>query len=165
MKKLLPLLLVLLLFSACTSKKSTEITQITTTLPQYVPGSIKLLPGKEYSEDELLPRKQSYRSIYYSIPGIIMDPYDENGEAIAYMESIAKAHKGKESDKMCLVTFIKYFKIPKEKFIELVNQQAQAIASLKEAGINIDTEEFEIPNPDIIYTFDNEIINEYYRRQ
>ena len=23
----------------------------------------------------------------------------------------------------------------------------------------------ELPNPDIIYTFDNEIINEYYRRR
>jgi hypothetical protein len=33
-----------------------------------------------------------------------------------------------------------------------------------ELGIDMTNEENELPNGDIIYTFDNDIINEYYRR-
>ena len=65
---------------------------------------------------------------------------------------------GEHFDEMYLVSFIKHFNIPREEFDKAVKEYIshRTTEELKK-------EFWEAPNADIIYTFDNEIINEYYR--
>jgi hypothetical protein len=69
---------------------------------------------------------------------------------------------GKEPEEMLLVTFVKYYEISKEDF-EKATKNEEKIHN--QFGENLYLEDYELPNADIIYTFDNEIINEYYRRE
>lgn len=194
MKRLaISLILVLLLFGACRESLPNETTTVRTIaetfatnpteqsttetgarttvwktnpdtgLPKYVPGNVILDPGYDISLGED-PYKCSYRYVYYTVSGILTDYYGQK-EVSDYLESLGNSREWKEPKEMPIVSVIKHFKIPKEKFIELNNQHAEAIAGLASSGINVDTEELELPNADIIYTFDNDIINEYYRRE
>ena len=63
---------------------------------------------------------------------------------------------------MCLVAMIKLYNVPKEKFEEAIQRQAEILLA---EGRDLSTEDWELPNADIIYTFDNEVINAYYRRE
>ena len=58
--------------------------------------------------------------------------------------------------------FIKYFRISREVF-----EEGLALLRFWDEKFDNDTstEARELPNADIIYTFDNDIINEYYRRR
>jgi hypothetical protein len=78
------------------------------------------------------------------------------------MQLLIEADNGNEPTEMTTVAFIKHFKIPKEKFMELVEEDEKISTSM---GLNLSTEDYELPNADIIYTFDNDIINYYYRRE
>ena len=62
---------------------------------------------------------------------------------------------------MVLVTLIKHCNISRQDFDKAVKQLVEQYAT---SGLDMTTEDYEIPNADIIYTFDNEIINAYYRR-
>ena len=68
-----------------------------------------------------------------------------------------RTNYGRDQDEMFLVSFVKRYNIPREAFDEAVDK---FIASNREW---VTEEEYEVPNADIIYTFDNEIINYYYR--
>lgn len=61
---------------------------------------------------------------------------------------------------MLLVTMIKRYNIPKEAFQSVVDYYIQLCQKLDQDMLH---EEYEIPNVDVIYTFDNEIINRFYR--
>ena len=66
---------------------------------------------------------------------------------------------------MYIISFIKHFNISKDDFKKACEQrklQNEEWAALHNNDIN--NEKLEIPNADIIYTFNNTIINEYYRR-
>jgi len=63
---------------------------------------------------------------------------------------------------MRLKMFVEYFDISKESFELFVNTEKDISLENDEILTN---EENELPNPDIIYTFDNEIIDAYYRRE
>lgn len=66
---------------------------------------------------------------------------------------------------MYLVSFVKHFKIPREDFEKCVENIRQTYEWFHDThGDDISDEIHELPNADIIYTFDNEIINNYYRR-
>jgi len=60
------------------------------------------------------------------------------------------------------LAFIKHFRIAREVF-----EQGIALQKFwdEEFGNDTSAETNELPNADIIYTFDNDIINEYYRRR
>jgi hypothetical protein len=125
-------------------------------MPEYVPGSIKLEP------DELIGGDFSYtptkRQVYYSVTSEIIEmiPAGTTDELFEKNKDIYT-----EPTEMRLVTVIKYCNIPKADFVAAMEREkAKRLA----VGLDITEEEFEIPNPDIIYTFDNEIINYYYRR-
>jgi len=60
------------------------------------------------------------------------------------------------------VTVIKQYHIPKEQFETAVQIEAERRIQW---GYDLSEEENELPNADIIYSFDNEIINAYYRRE
>ena len=59
-----------------------------------------------------------------------------------------------EPAEMVTVAFVKRFNISKEEFELAVGKNSK-----------YNDEDAELPNADIVYTFDNAIINEYYRRE
>ncbi len=129
------------------------------TLPEYKAGSIKLEPQEQ--DDYSFNRK--YRISYYQIWGEFVELLNEE-ENQDYMEWVDKKSKqenyGELQNEMLLVSFIKRYNIPREKFDQAVEKY---IANSKAARCDLLSEQYEAPNGDIIYTFDNEIINRYYR--
>ena len=63
---------------------------------------------------------------------------------------------------MLMVYLIKRYKIPKEAFKEAVREEAEFRIRNR---YDLSDEKYELPNADILYTFDNEIIDAYYRRE
>jgi hypothetical protein len=68
-----------------------------------------------------------------------------------------------------LISFIQYFQIPKEVFAAEIEKFRKIDLSDPDPDpdslFNPSGEWMEYPNLDILYTFDNEIINEYYKRE
>jgi len=96
-----------------------------------------------------------HQAVYYGIPGFFSNLVD--GYEYSYWLGREKPIFD-DFHEMALVQFIKRFDIPKEKFEEVVKKHDQG--SL-EAGFVADGQKRY--NADIIYTFDNELISEYYR--
>ena len=165
----------LLLLGACamdgepmtTPESENNITTAVATslLPVYIPGSIKLASDEEIQADESWPFYPKYRGIYYTIDGAYDALYDSSraeewGEVMRQKRIINGEYA--EVDEMDYVTFIKYFQIEREDFENAIEKQRE-IQNL--FGQDETSELWELPNADIIYTFDNDIINEYYRRE
>lgn len=129
------------------------------TWTEYVPGTIKLVPQK--SDDFSFERK--YRYIYYGyclhFVNLLSD--EQRADWWEFSEEDGKrTNYGEYQEEMVLVTMIKRYNIPKEAFQKVVNKCVQIEQKL---GLDLMCERDEIPNADIIYTFDNEIINRFYR--
>jgi hypothetical protein len=125
-------------------------------LPTYVSGSIKLAPDVVIEADfEFTPTK---RRLYYNIPGPFISLAQEGT-----LDELFEKNKDiySEPQEMALATLVKYCNISRQDFNKAVDEYIKMCAS---AGFDMVEEQFEIPNADIIYVFDNEIINEYYRR-
>ena len=125
-------------------------TQIT-----FMPEDIRL--QERYALDRL---DTSKRYVYSTCFGeahdlFPMHAYDEMHEA-------RMRYYGEPETEMALVTLIKKYGIPKEKFEEAIRKEAEYRISV---GRDLSSEYGELPNADIVYTFDNEIINAYYRRK
>lgn len=70
----------------------------------------------------------------------------------------------KEPKEMALVSFIKYFNISKADFENKIKEVTQIFMETSGGdAFRYHTEQYELPNADILYTFDNDVINEYYR--
>jgi hypothetical protein len=133
-------------------------------LPVYKPADIKPFSSEElssYADDSYDP---DYRGVYYTVPDEIWELTDpEREEAFnIYREDC--------QNEMWLVSVVKYFDIPENDFVnalkktpERVIRQEVQYGGKKAEDIDFSRELYELPNPDIIYTFDNEIINAYYR--
>jgi hypothetical protein len=63
---------------------------------------------------------------------------------------------------MCLVTLVKRYDVPRVKFEEAVKKAAEQLIA---EGRDLSDEYWELPNTDILYTFNNDIIDAYYRRE
>jgi len=124
-------------------------------LPTYTPGSIQLTPNGISGDFEFAPTK---RRLYYNIPGPFSSLAPEGT-----MDELFEKDKDiySEPQEMALVTLVKRCNISRQNFEKTVDEYIEMCAS---ARYDTAHEDFEIPNTDIIYTFDNEIINEYYRR-
>jgi len=109
-----------------------------------------------------LPYERQYRYIYYQLESTyyLLADWHEANEFLGEYEKENPFET--EISEMILVTFIKHFQIPREDFEKAVAYQWDY---QKRYGVDMTSERFELPNPDIIYTFDNDIINEYYRRR
>ena len=131
----------------------------TARLPEYQPGSIRLVDQDQ--DDYNFQRK--YRISYYRIWGEFTECLTEEQNQ-DYMEWVDKKSKedgyGKNRNEMLLASFIKRYNIPREEFDKAVRKYTDKCIEL---GWDTTTEEYEVPNGDIIYTFDNAIINHYYR--
>jgi len=141
-----------------TGSLPTTSTTVSPNLPKYVDGTIEILP-----EDELLldfPFEMNFRWIYYGLPGAYGDmvPHDEAFEE--FMRPYEETNH-QEPQVMILAMMIQYFNIPREEFDKAEEIYIDNRISM---GMDMTTELYEVPNGDIIYTFDHAIINEYYRR-
>jgi hypothetical protein len=129
--------------------------------PFYVPPeSVELDPGEEYCDEDAAYFKRHYRMIYYAIPSPI-DQLAEEGVP-EFFEKISTEADGKEINEMLIVTFVKKIDISKTDFEKALTEVAEIYEI---SGFDVTQEAFEISNADIIYTFDNDIINAYYRRE
>ena len=127
-------------------------------LPRHVPGSITLRPDGYLEAMFDLPFTLRHRAVFYSIPADIERMVDDPEASIWVDENILR-----EADPtvMPLAAFIQRFNIQKEDFVAVVEEMRKnAIAS----GFDLYDEDFELPNADIIFTFDNELISHFYRR-
>ena len=133
--------------------KTTSTTETTTRrnvlglLPS--PDAIILSDPDSYIVDD--DGNQAYRAIYYNIPGSILCLGDRT-----------RPNENWIADEMLIVTFVKHHDITKEIFIAAVQEMYERYSA---NGWDLTEEGTELPNPDIIFTFDNEIINAYYRRE
>jgi hypothetical protein len=137
--------------------QSTEVRTTVVSIQKYIPGSIELMPLFEL---ELPWEELHFRYRYYAVQGFYR--LVDDSELEEWSRKYDEDFEGKEPTEMALVSYIKYFNIPKEVFEDENRKLAKAWTDL---GIANQDERYEIPNPDIIYTFDNDIINEYYRRE
>jgi len=96
-----------------------------------------------------------YRFCYYVFPNELYDMYLNQADA--------DWHTRPSNDYMTAVEFIRQFSIPKENFVKAMRKFGDNNIDLRKCGNMFET--WEVLNPDIIYTFDNEIINAYYRRE
>ncbi|MBS5734595.1 MAG: hypothetical protein KHW87_07840 [Clostridiales bacterium] len=112
-----------------------------------------------------------YRDTYYWVTPDLLSAANIGNEEYGQwiVENIYPNEiNGIEPQEMYTVTFIKDFHISREAF-EQACQEFQLWLEDKskrwaEGDAIFSMERYEMPNADIIYTFDNEIINNYYRR-
>ena len=140
------------------SPTATETLPVPVSLPEYKPGSVKLEPQ---DQDEF-SFERKYRLAYYRIWGCFTACLTEE-ETADYMQWVDEYNKstnyGETQEEMLLVTYIKRYNISRAEFDAAVEKMQAEMPP--EDGVIY--EESEIPNGDIIYTFDNEVINRYYR--
>lgn len=131
------------------------------------------------------PYKTKYRRIYYSGGSSGLDTFFgnlvSNEEYDEWMNQyyakqptgdgmFREGEKIVEPTRMKIVDFVMYFDIPKDVFEEANNTWCHS-RMIKWGDVPVmnpkdykEQEEFEVYNVDIIYTFDDEIINAYYER-
>ncbi len=134
-------------------------------------SSIKLIPAGG-SEDFFGIKKYKYRYNYYRITAHYIDIVGAEAY-FKWFESNPDFAK-KNLDEMLMVSYIKHFGITREQFDAASqmrkdfyeeNGNTLLIYPFENDGeYSYDDEADEIYNADIIYTFDNELINEYYAR-
>ena len=142
-----------------------EVTSIS--WPTYAPADIKLTPNEFLFSKETWGCILKYRLVYYGIPSYVGELARNSGIQGPDIDALHLGSNGTyvESDEMDIVVWIKHFGIEKEDFVASMEKNKQwRLENWKEMS-DLDAEGLEYPNPDIIYTFDNEIINAYYRRE
>lgn len=130
-----------------------------------LPTSIKLNEGGSPLSGMIdgLEYEPAYRFCYYFISNRYIHLVSDQNAANAFIEELlSKQSLTEDLETMMLKDFVKHFNISKSDFLVATQKEIDAANSL---GIDISKEEYEIPNADIIYTFDDEIINNYYRRE
>ena len=141
---------------AFTVKDNSSATDCHEILP---PDSIRI---QDFQEDDYNFDRE-YREAYYrSWVGFL--PLLSDSQRQEYFDWVddfrSENDYGRDQQEMLLVAMIKQFNIPRAAFEQAV---AYYISAAEAVGCDLASELYEPPNPDIIYTFDNEIINEYYR--
>lgn len=125
-------------------------------LPEYVDGSITL----NRKAPQGITYARSYRNCYYKLGNTFSKLFPED-KLEAAMASLVKTKNGEEPDVMVLAALLEYFGIEKAEFEAAIETER---AYCQKYGLDTTNEDYELPNADIIYTFDEEIIKHYYRR-
>lgn len=138
-------------------------------IPEFVQGDMEVYSPEDTREAYVLcgsPYVPTYRAVYYYPATCFSDLVDEDSFSTWYQDVyMTDFINGIEPQEMYLVSFVKHFKIPREDFEKCVENIRQTYEWFHDThGDDISDEIHELPNADIIYTFDNEIINNYYRR-
>ena len=130
-------------------------------LPRHMPGSIILHPERLFSSLIDVSSPMQFRAVFYNISAEFMDlvPVDELGD---WLDGIGETYL----DSMMLMRFVQYFNITREEFDRVADELRVVLERMATRGtIDIADEFFELPNADIIFTFDNDIIRYYFRRE
>ncbi len=180
MKKLNTIILlffIILSFVACTNENQQETTTAENKQSASVDETIHSDIDSKNEPDNLKETEasysgggeltlQKYRSIYYSIPSPFWDIVDENSRQDIYGEYWEQPYS--QINTMRMKIFVEEYNVPREKF-DAANAEWARIVKEKLYGtpvINpqdfVNQEFNEVYNADIIYTFNDEIINEYY---
>lgn len=170
-------LFILLSFIACTNDNGQEKTTTKNTQSTFVDETVYSNLDPQSNQDVSNETRlsdigggeitlQKYRSIYYSIPSPFWDIVDENSRNNIYGEYWELPYS--ETNVMRMKIFVEEYNVPREKF-DAANAEWARIVKEKLYGTPVinpqdfANQEFnEVYNADIIYTFDDEIINEYY---
>jgi len=127
-------------------------------LPRHTPGSIRILNDSHFA-----PRYGSYvlrfRDGFYKISGFFIDLVDIDD--FDYFTRMYM-HMPENDGYMILMLFVRYFNITRDEFDEALERLRNWRLYM---GTYIYCEEWEIPNADIIFTFNNDIIRYFYRRE
>ena len=134
-------------------------------LPQHEPGDIELECVDVLMYDYHMPFVPQHRAIFYNM-GPFIDMY-ENWDAVLEWSQIDIPLYI-----MPLAQYIQHFNITREQFDGFVEEMLERIEQTNiwsaERGIppiDLNYEMNEIPNADIVFTFDNDIISYFYRRE
>ena len=123
-------------------------------IPEYRPGSITLWPDGQLEETFYLPYTLHHRAI----PAII----DELVDGPEVQEWLLEVASDSERPTVMLIkAFVQRFNIQKEDFVAAVEELREIYIALDH---DLTDELYELPNADIIFTFDNELISHFYRR-
>lgn len=137
-------------------------------IPQFVQGDMKIRTAQGALEHA--PYKTTFppkfRDCYYWGQSVLYDLVDNEAFGEWYNAVVQPdIDSNAEPQEMYTVSFVKYFQISRDDFDRCCEAKRERMESLRdEHGHDITGEGAEIPNGDIIYTFDNEIINSYYLR-
>jgi len=128
-------------------------------LPRHVSGSLVLMPEDNLSGVVDLSISPQFRYAFYIIPGEIMDMV-RGGDRSRYDWL---RNEGRElQDQMLLMHFVRYFNISRADFDTVIERKREAGLRW---GVDFATEWDELPNADIIFTFDDDIVRYFYRRE
>ena len=158
------LLISLLCFSACTQNQTPQNTTETSEATTSVTANETLPTEKDAGGGSLTTRK--YRVRYYSIPYQFVLLVGE--ESYREWRNKLGSQSPDDTNEMVMKKFVQHFNISREDFekanLEFAKVLAEGIINfpLMNPKDYADQEVDEIFNPDIIYTFDDEIINNYY---
>ena len=142
------------------SENNIQKTSSETSFAEYTYNS----PESDVGGGEIV--QQKYRQCYYNISYQLSLLVDENELRTWEEETYAKDPN--ETNEMVVKLFVQHFNISKEDFEKANLESAKVIYDPNSPlpSMNpkdyINQEMFEIYNADIIYTFDDDIINEYY---
>ena len=146
-----------------TPTQPTDPTQETQPNLEYVPGSVIIDP--DWDGNSGTPARK-HRNVYYRIHGFFLNliPDGKWGEVTDRLNAIPKDADG-DSTQMAYLVFIQVMDLPREEFEKAVDRQRQLWISQGdiEEGQEVVHECYELPNADVLYTFDNDLINYYYR--
>jgi len=173
MKKLIilvGLIALLLLVVACARKSPTDYSiteRPTTSLPTVIhPRDIILDPDAHHSSVIQMQEPPPFRVVFYRVDSLFTDFVDWD-ERTAFLRAV-----GDDAlEIMTLARFVQHFNISREEFDNALNilrrGKRETYERDVERGFEVDfaSEWNELPCPDIIFTFDNDIINAFYRRE
>ncbi len=158
-RKFIQIVVIAIMCALATACQPKEEKKQESSLPVYQPGSIELVS----QENDYYNFERKYRHIYYTIYGAFDSLLTEE-ELKDYDEWFDKKAKeegyGEFQEEMFLVSRIKRHNSAQEECDLWVEELKKSNESWR---LDMTHEENELPNADIIYTFDNDIINEYYR--
>lgn len=174
MKKLIALLVILVLLVltvACEKERRTDMTSTTENIQVQETLSTSTIYQIDNSEEYEIKNddgggyieSDKYRLRYYAIPYQFVSIVNRE-EYVEWKKNVLTQSEN-DTNIMRMVRFIKDFNISKEVFEKTNLQMAKSFAEFKPTMRPMDYENqqtYEIYNADIIYTFDDDIINEYY---
>lgn len=140
------------------TQNSQETTESETTIALPVGGD------DEFTLDDL-PMRYIYYSLSESYANLV-----ENQEE--FDEWYMDREISDDMDEMLYVSFVKRFNISREDFDKATAERIKIITDVRGRtpvmppfDLAHEAELCEVPNADVIYTFDNEFIKEYYKRE
>jgi len=127
-------------------------------LPEHIPGSIMLRPPFELGRHRSEPPMR-FRHAFYGIHGAIADLVGLIEVETIWLP-ISSTYINEDINE--LMHFVQFFDISREDFDAAVEESMQFRI---ERGLDLTDEFWELPNADIIFTFDNDLIRYFYRRE